>query len=290
MKTRTNRRILVRGSQITAYISVSLLLLILGIVAFTGITARTVTDNLRSGVGFIIMVDETGYPRSAAELHAHLDTLPWIASAKYSDSSEVLAHWQEMMGEDCTAVLDVNPFLPEYEIKLLPQWSSADSVNAIMQRINDIECVYDVKAHAEIVGSVNHTVNAVIFILLLMAIVLTIIALVLINNMIRLEIFARRHIIHTMKFVGATDAFIRRPYLIHALIGGSSAGILASLILILLTLYARTLHESVTTALSWQWQTCVYLSMIITGALLCVIFAYIATNKYLHKSHEDIFN
>lgn len=290
MKTKTKRRVLVRGSQITAYISVSLLLLILGIVAFTGITARNVTNELRSGVGFVIMIDETGYPESAGHLHADLDTLPWVASAKYRDAATVLEHWQSMMGDDCTAVLDINPFLPEYEIKIQPEWASADSMQLIMDRISLLDCVTEIKAHTEIVGSVNHTINTIILILLLMAIVLTVIALVLINNMIRLEIFARRQIIHTMKFVGATDAFIRRPYLIHALTGGTVAGIIASVILLLITLYARTLHESVTTALCWQWQVVVYLSMILVGALLCIIFAFIATNKYLHKTNEDIFN
>ncbi len=290
MKTKTKRRVLVRGSQITAYISVSLLLLILGIVAFTGITARNVTNELRSGVGFVIMIDETTYPESAGQLHSDLDTLPWVASAKYRDASTVLEHWQSMMGDDCTAVLDINPFLPEYEVKIQPEWASTDSMSLIMNRISSFDCVTEIKAHTEIVGSVNHTINTIILILLLMAIVLTVIALVLINNMIRLEIFARRQIIHTMKFVGATDAFIRRPYLIHALLGGTVAGLVASVILFLITLYARTLHESVTTALCWQWQVIVYLVMTLAGALLCVIFAYIATNKYLHKTNEDIFN
>lgn len=290
MKKKANRRRIVRSSQFIAYISVALLLLILGIVALAGITTRRVTDSIRSSIGVVAMVDEASYPESAARFKTGISANPWVAEIIYTDAATVLDRWKKLMGDDCADMLDINPFLPEYEIRVKPGWASADSINAIIEKVKSVDCVYDVKAHSELVGNVNNTIRSVILTLLILAAVLTIIAVVLVHNMVRMEIYAHRQTIHTMKYVGATNGFIRMPYVSGALTGGAIAGVVASAILAGVTYYAGTLHSSIAETLSWPWVACVCVALIVTGAMLCTLSALLATSKYLRKSHDEIFN
>jgi len=279
-----------RGSQLTAYISVALLLLIIGIIALTGITAQKVTDSIRSNVGFVAMIDDKNHPESALQFDSIMRSMPWTATITYTDADAVLVRWKKLMDDEFDDIIDINPFLPEYEICVHPQWTSADSIMAITERIRGIDCVYDVKAHTEMVSVMNHTVKSIILTLILLAAILFLIAVVLVHNMIRLEIYAQRHIINTMKYVGATNGFIRRPYIFNAMAGGAMAGGVAALILVGLTLYAGTFHSAIAEALSWPWLITVSSGLILTGSALCSFFAFLATSKYLRKKHDELFN
>lgn len=278
-----------RPSQLTAYVSVALLLLILGIMAQTGITAHRVTQGIRSNIGFVAMVDEAAFPEESKVFASKLRKAPWAARVSYTDSATVLERWKRFIGDDEAGVLDVNPFLPEYEVKVRPEWASADSIAAIVERVRGIDCVYDAKAQTDMVGSVNHTVNTIFLILLMLAAALTLIAIVLVHNMVRMDIYANRHIIHTMKYVGATNAFIRRPYLRAALIGGASAGGAAAIMLAALAAYAGSVNPAISDILPWTTLLWTGLVLVGAGAVLCSSFALLATSKYLRKSYDEMF-
>lgn len=289
MNKKEHRMSKLRPSQLTAYVSVALLLLILGIMAQTGITAHRVTQGIRSNIGFVAMVDEAAFPEESKVFASKLRKAPWAARVSYTDSATVLERWKRFIGDDEAGVLDVNPFLPEYEVKVRPEWASADSIAAIVERVRGIDCVYDAKAQTDMVGSVNHTVNTIFLILLMLAAALTLIAIVLVHNMVRMDIYANRHIIHTMKYVGATNAFIRRPYLRAALIGGASAGGAAAIMLAALAAYAGSVNPAISDILPWTTLLWTGLVLVGAGAVLCSSFALLATSKYLRKSYDEMF-
>lgn len=289
MNKKEHRMSKLRPSQLTAYVSVALLLLILGIMALTGITAHRVTQGIRSNIGFVAMVDEAAFPEESKVFASKLRKAPWAARVSYTDSATVLERWKRFIGDDEAGVLDVNPFLPEYEVKVRPEWASADSIAAIVERVRGIDCVYDAKAQTDMVGSVNHTVNTIFLILLMLAAALTLIAIVLVHNMVRMDIYANRHIIHTMKYVGATNAFIRRPYLRAALIGGASAGGAAAIMLAALAAYAGSVNPAISDILPWTTLLWTGLVLVGAGAVLCSSFALLATGKYLRKSYDEMF-
>lgn len=289
MNKKEHRMSKLRPSQLTAYVSVALLLLILGIMALTGITAHRVTQGIRSNIGFVAMVDEAAFPEESKVFASKLRKAPWAARVSYTDSATVLERWKRFIGDDEAGVLDVNPFLPEYEVKVRPEWASADSIAAIVERVRGIDCVYDAKAQTDMVGSVNHTVNTIFLILLMLAAALTLIAIVLVHNMVRMDIYANRHIIHTMKYVGATNAFIRRPYLRAALIGGASSGGAAAIMLAALAAYAGSVNPAISDILPWTTLLWTGLVLVGAGAVLCSSFALLATSKYLRKSYDEMF-
>ncbi len=288
MKRQQRKNTKLRGAQIISSVSVALVLLILGIVALTGLTAHRVTSGIRSNIGFVVIVnDGVGQP-AVDSLSMVLGTAPYVADTLYSPADVVLERWRDMMGEDMMA--DVNPFLPEYEVRVREGWMSADSLTLISERIKELTAVYDVKLHTDMVSHVNRTIHSAIMVLLVVAGALLLISFVLINNTVRLEVYSHRMVIHTMKYVGATAGFIRRPYVMSSVLSGIAAAAIASAVLAGLLYYVSDVNPAVMQAITWGGAAVVGAGLFVVGALLCALASLLATNKYLRKDYDEIFN
>ena len=165
-----------------------------------------------------------------------------------------------------------------------------DSLEKIVAPIRKLEGVGDVKLQGDMVRSINATVNSLAIVLTFVAAALLLISFVLINNTVRLTVYARRFSIHTMKLVGAKGGFIRRPFLIVNAFQGIIAGILASGALALLIAWAHTFELGLETLLSWQDVWFVFVALPLAGVLICMLAAASATNRYLRKDYDDMFN
>lgn len=287
MKKKRKSRFRVRGSQIVSTISVTMVLIVLGIVALTALVAHHVTDGLRSGIGMVVIVDELAPDAAADSLSKELNSAPYVRSLSYATAEEVHNRWKEQLGED--ELPDVNPFQPEYEVKVKSQWSSADSLQAIAGRLSAMTAVYDVKVHKEIAASINRTVSTVVLVLLVVALALLVISFVLIRNTVSMEVYAQRVVIHTMQYVGARPAFIRRPYVVRSMVSGVIAGLIASAILAGLLLWVSSVNNSIMQAIGWGGASVVFAILIATGAAVCALAALMSANKYLRRSYDEIF-
>lgn len=286
MNGQPKRRSRVRGAQIISIISVSLVLIILGIVALTGVTARNVTRSIQSNIGFVAIVDDMATDSVADSLATVLRTAPYAASVSYASAEEVFARWKAQMGED--ELLDLNPFLAEYEVKVKPQWSSADSLAAIASRLEKMGAVSKVEIHTEMARNVNRTINSIIMVLLIVAGTMLLISFVLINNTVRMSIYAQRMIIHTMQYVGATRGFIRRPYICRGIYSGLIAGTIASLVLVGLTIWAFNINPALRTTIDNSSIIYVVILLMAIGAALCSLASLLATNRYLSRTYDEI--
>lgn len=284
-----NKRRRVRGSQIISIISVALVLVILGIVALTAFTARRSTEEIRSNIGFVVKVDDLAPQESAESLRAALEGAPYTASVTARSADEVLEEWKQTLGPD--ELPDVNPFLPELIVKVKSDWANADSLQAIKARVEQMPAVYEqVEVHSDIASNVNLTIHSIIMALLIVAGTLLVISFVLINNTVRMEIYAQRLIIHTQQYVGAMNSFIRRPYIIRSIIDGIVAALIASIILTGIYLGVKAQYAPAATYIGWSTMAAVAAGLIVIGALVCAIAALLATSKYLRKPYDEIFD
>lgn len=127
-------------------------------------------------------------------------------------------------------------------------------------------------------------------ILLIIAAALLLISFVLINNTVRLTVYARRFLIHTMKLVGAKGSFIRRPFLISNILQGIVAALLACGLLALLAGWAKSLDPAMDSLLPWSALAAVFGGILVVGCAICALAAVIATNRYLRASYDDMFS
>jgi cell division transport system permease protein len=261
----------------------------LGIIALIGIAAHSVTNDIKENIGFVIEVKNNASDKDIDKLKQELSRAPYVSSHVYTAAEDILQEEAEAMGEDIVDLIDTNPYNAEFEVKVKSEYAREDSINAIAARLSKNELIENVRTQALVVENVNETLGKISLILVIVAGALLVISFVLINNTVSLSIYSRRFIIHTMKLVGATGGFIRRPFVISGIINGFIAALIAIILLIFTVVYITNIDSSAAAALKWNEVVIIMGGLVIVGMLICAIASTIATNRYLRQNYDAMF-
>jgi cell division transport system permease protein len=288
MSKKHNKYLSSFSRQLISIVSVALVLLILGIVGSLGIAGHTLTQNIKENMGFNLVLSDQVDEAAVNALKQRFNAEPYISSYEYLSPEEILQQEEKEIGEDIVAVLGVNPYQPEFNIRVKAAYASVDSINKIVEPLRQLDTVADVTVHTEMVREINANIHTLSLILLAVALALMLISFVLINNTVRLSIYSRRFLLHTMRLVGATGGFIRRPIILQNLLNGAIAGVLACLMLFGIV-WAVRVEPDVERALDWAGMLPVFALIVVVGMVICAAASWFATNKYLRQSYDDMF-
>ena len=274
---------------ITACISTTMVLILLGLMLFLVLSAHRLSVYVRENLNFTVLLNNDAPESAILALQKRLDGEAFVKASAYISKEEALKEEVETMGSDPVEFLGYNPFSPSIELKLHDAYANADSVARIKERILADKLLTDVDYRQGLMDSVNRNISKLSIGLLAVAALLTLISFALINNTVRLTIYSKRFLIHTMKLVGAGWGFIRRPFLRRNFWVGLSSGVLADAVLVAaaytLVSYEPGLLAVITTdILLW-----VMLSTLLFGVLITCLCAYISINKYLRLSAGDLY-
>lgn len=280
------------GKQLTATISVALVLLILGIVGLLAIGTRSVTDNIKENLGFTLVMKEDASEADINSLKQAFTGSEYVSSFTFLSSADILRQEEELMGIAIEDVVGVNPYQPEFNVKVKAQWANGDSITMITERLSSHRGVDNAVTHTEMVDEINTNIRVITMVLLAVAVALLTVSFVLINNTVRLTIYSRRFLLHTMQLVGATPGFIRRPIIVRNVINGIVAAVVAILLLEgvmwIINSDPQTSHE-IDGALPTESVVLIFAGMVLAGALICGLAALMATNKYLRRNYDELF-
>ncbi len=288
MKGKNRHRSHIDGSRLITIISVAMVLLVMGITVVIGIGVRQAGRIVRSNVGFVAVVNPAYGSQSLDSVKAILDKAPFAENVTMRSADEVLKRWEQMMGPE--EMLDVNPFLPEYEVTVKTAWAKPDSLEKIASRLRQISCVDQVQLQTDIVSEINHSVSSVFLLLLLVGIALLVISIALIANTVKLQIHAQRFVIHTQQYVGATPGYIVSPYVKRAALNGLYAALIASCALVGIAMYAGAIDPIVGGLIDIPALVVVVVTLLLIGVGLCAITAMVSAKKYIRSSYDEIYN
>ena len=274
---------------ITACISTTMVLILLGLMLFLVLSAHRLSVYVRENLNFTVLLNNDAPESAILALQKRLDSEAFVKASAYISKEEALKEEVETMGSDPVEFLGYNPFSPSIELKLHAAYANADSVAGIKERILADKLATDGDYTQGLMDSVNRNISKLSIGLLAVAALLTLISFALINNTVRLPIYSKRFLLHTMKLVGAGWGFIRRPFLRRNFWVGLSSGVLADAVLVAaaytLVSYEPGLLAVITTdILLW-----VMLSTLLFGVLITCLCAYISINKYLRLSAGDLY-
>lgn len=289
MTRKPNTRISTLGSRLTSIVSVTLVLIILGILGMTLRASSALSDDIRSNIGFVVKLSREASDIEAGTLRRQISEARFTESLVYSSAEAILAEESELMGTPLDSLLEENPFGAEIEVKVKPAYACTDSITAIAAAMESVPTVDEVVTQATVVDSVNSFLNRLSVVLLAIAAALLVISFVLINNTVSLAVYSRRFIIHTMKLVGATGAFIRRPFLLAGAGTGAIAGVAAAAILAGIRAYGATFDPIVDVLLPWWTMAWLLATVIVAGVVICVLASVFATNRYLRADYDEMF-
>ena len=274
---------------ITSSISTTLVLLLLGMVVFFVLSANNLSNYVRENIGFTVLVSDDMKEPEALKFQKILNEKTYVKESAYISKEQALREQTEAMGTDPAEFLGYNPFTASIEIKLNAEYANSDSIAWIEKEILSNKKVMEVSYPQDLLDSINQNLQKVSLFLLGLAALLTLISFALINNTIRLAIYSKRFLIHTMKLVGASWGFIRRPFLLRNMWIGILAGLLADAILIamasMLVKYEPELVEIVTP----QTMLIVMASVFVFGLAITSLCAYISINKYLRMKASALY-
>ena len=274
---------------ITSSISTTLVLLLLGMVVFFVLSANNLSTYVRENIGISVLVSDDMKEPEALNFQKALNAKTYVKESVYISKEQALKEQTEAMGTDPAEFLGYNPFTASIEIKLNAAYANSDSIAWIEKEILTNKKVMEVSYPQNLIDSVNRNIQKVSLFLLGLAALLSLISFALINNTIRLAIYSKRFLIHTMKLVGASWGFIRRPFLVRNVWIGVLAGIMADAVLLgmayMLVKYEPQLIEIITP----NTLLIVMASVFIFGLVITFLCAYISINKYLRMKASALY-
>jgi cell division transport system permease protein len=278
-----------RSSYLTLVVSVSLVLFLLGVLGLVIINARGLSDYLRESLSFSIMLDDEAKEPDIRMLQKDLDAKPYVKATEYVSKDAAAVKMKKELGEDFISFLGDNPLPPTIDVYLYAGYTSPDSVAKIEKYVRDYPFVKEVYYQESLLFLINENVRKISLFLLVISTFLFLIALTIINNTIRISIYSKRFLIRTMQLVGASRAFIRRPFLIQSALHGLLAALVAmSLLMGMLYL----VEKEFLLMFSFERTSLMVLlgtSIIITGVVINVISTFFSVNRYLSISEDKLY-
>ena len=274
---------------ITSSISTTLVLLLLGLVVFFVLAAHNLSIYVRENINFSVLISDDMKEADILKLQKRLDKEPFVKHTEYISKKQALKEQTEAMGTDPEEFLGYNPFTASIEIKLHSDYANSDSIAKIEKLIKKNTNIQEVLYQRELIDLVNENIRNISLVLLTLAVVLTLISFALINNTIRLAIYSKRFLIHTMKLVGASWGFIRRPFLRRNIWSGVLAGIMADAILMGAAYWLVSYEPELIRVITPEVMLLVSGSVLVFGIIITFLCAYLSINKYLRMKASTLY-
>ena len=279
-----------RGVQlVTLCISTAMVLVLLGLVVFSVLTSRNLSQWVKENLTVTVMLSDDVSVNGAKLLCRDLYHRPYSRNIDYISKEQALKEQTEAMGSDPSEFLGVNPFPATLELQLKSDYANRDSLKWIAKELQNNPKVTDVAYQVDLMDSVNRNLTKLNLLLLGLAVLLTFVSFSLINNTVRLSVYSRRFIIHTMKLVGASWSFIRRPFLNQALLVGVIAALLAIAVLGGLFYGLYYYEPNIVAVISWRELAITAASVLLFGIIITAACSYISVNKFLRMSAGELY-
>lgn len=277
------------NARLTSTISIALVLFILGLIALIGIMASEISMYVKENIGFSIVLKDNLKENDINRMQKQLEATKFVKSVTYLSKEQALKELTAELGENPEEFLGFNPLQASLEVKLNARYANSDSLQWIEKKLNSYSGISDIAYRKDLIQLVNENVQRIGAILLLFAGILMIISFALISNTIRLSAYSKRFLIHTMKLVGATPGFIRRPFIISNIINGIVASVLAIGMLTGCIYYLSSAVDNFSILMSLNYLLSVYVIVFVLGIFLTAVSAYFAVNKYIRMNQDDLY-
>lgn len=279
-----------RGVQmVTLCISTSMVLVLLGLVVFSVLSSRNLSQWVKENLMVTVMLNEEVTVNDAKLLCRDLYHRPYSKNIDYISREQALKEQTAAMGSDPSEFLGTNPFSATLELQLKSDYANRDSLKWIAEELKKNPKVADVAYQVDLMDKVNSNLTKVNILLLVIAGLLTFISFSLINNTVRLSVYSRRFLIHTMKLVGASWGFIRRPFMRNGLLVGILAAIIAIIVLGCCVYGLYYYEPNMVNIITWVELAITAGAVFLFGILITSISSYISVNKFLKMSAGELY-
>lgn len=270
-------------SYLSSVISISLVLFLMGITGLLAINAKSVSDYFKEHIHVAVVLKQDVKDADSTLLMRQVMAAGHVRDAvrgiSYISREQGAGEMAELLGTDFLDVFDYNPLPASIELKLKADYVQTDSIAVMQTSLMKFPFVQEVSYEAPLVSVINNNLRRIGIVLAAVIAVLLFISFVLIHNTIRLSVYSRRFTIYTMRLVGATRSFIRKPFMIQAFIQGLISSLIAILLLMGLLYLVQKEFSGILMLVSPHLFLAVLACIVITGIMLCRISTFFVVNK-----------
>ena len=286
----SNRR--VAGSYAMSLVSITLVLFLLGVFAIFMMHARKLSNHIKENLGFEIVMNSDVKEANILRLQKELDAMPAVKSTEYITKEEAISRLSEDLGEDFLEWLgnETNPLLPSIDVRFHAAYANTDSIAVIESQLLENTDVKEVYYQKSLIDLINNNIRKIATILMAVSLILLFIAIALIRNTIRLSIYAKRFLVRSMQLVGATESFIRRPFLKSGVTQGFFGGLLADLFLVGILYWASKRIPDLMLIQDVTVIVAILMGVVVLGVILAWVSTRAALDKFLKADLAKLYN
>ena len=277
------------GAWVSSVISITLVLFLVGVASLLLVNAKSVSDYFKENVQVSVLMRQEVQEDEAMDFATSLDSKPFIKSTRFISKAEGMKEMTDMLGEDFLNVFETAPIPVSIDVTLKADYVSADSLEVVKKEIAASPLVDEVVYQQSLVDKLNTNLAKIFLVMGVFVLLLLFISFVLINNTVRLNVFSKRFTIHTMKLVGATESFIRKPFLGQSVFQGLLAALLAILMLVGALLVIRKQFSQLFEVFTLDSLLIVIGVVIVSGVVICVVSTYFVVGKLVSLPKDNLY-
>jgi len=283
-----NRRRL-RSSYFSTVVSIFLVLFMLGILMIIILSANKISDYVKENITVSIIIKEDAKEVDVRQFQKLIEVSPYAKCVTFVDKDMAANQLKEELGEDFVSFLGYNPLLASIDINLKSEYANNDSINIIEGQLKNNDVVKEVFYQKDLIDLVNENIKKISLFILGFSILLLTVAIALINNTIRLSVYARRFLIRTMQLVGATNWFIQKPFIIKGVLQGIVASFMSMIMLIIFVFFSTKELPELRIINDFYVIVQIFLFVLVLGIIIAAISTYFAVRKYLKLEIEKFY-
>ena len=270
-------------------ISMSLVLFVLGVLGFLLINANRLSNHVKQNIGFSVMIKEGVKDVDIMQLQKLIDSKAYSLESDWVTKEDAAKGLQEQLGEDFIAFLGYNPLLESIDIKLKASYANPDSLLILQQQLTKNDLIHEVFYQKDLVEKINENIRKMSIFLLSFCLLLFILSFTLINNTIRLTVYSKRFLIRTMKLVGATNKFIKGPFLSDSIHNGVYSSLVTICMLLVVFQLLQSDMPDFLNIQDLKSMGIIFASIFVAGILFTWLSTFFALRKYLRIKESEIY-
>jgi len=292
MKQRQEKHIKrrLRTSSYSTILSISLVLLMLGSMAFIFVNSNKLTRYIKENVGITIVLNEDNKAVDELQFQKNLDASEWTKNTIYVSKEEAASNLKNELGEDFISFLGYNPLSNTIDVFMKSEFANSETIEKLGQKIREDSLVKEVLFQKDLIDAINVNIRKLNLILLSFSVLLLIVSITLINNTIRLTVYSKRFIIKTMKLVGATNKFIRKPFIINGLRQGVISGLIGILLIMLVLCGIQKEMPELLQLQDLNTLLIIFSFVFIFGILISTLVTNFSVTKYLKIKEDELYH
>lgn len=277
------------SAYVSSVVSISLVLLLVGIASLLLVNAGNISAYFKENMQISIIFRQDTREKDALAFKSTLDTCSYVKSVEYVSKEQGIKEMKELLGEDFLSVFDTAPIPVSLNLSLYADYVTTERMEEIMGRISQNPLVDDVIWQKSLIDALNSNMKSISLVLGIFIVLMLTVSFALIANTVRLNLYNKRFSIHTMRLVGATKAFIRRPFLYEAVFQGIIAALLAMVMLIAVLLVLKRQFAELFTVFQLGQLLLVLGIILASGIVICVAVTYAVVGHMVSLKKEELY-